>query len=119
MDQVTQQNSAYSEETASASEELSSQAESLKDVVDMLVSIVGSASRKENMRRESSRKVPRAGASKPLRRDRISGRVHDILNERNRMDAASMLSVGVNSGGRTLIKPSQVIPMEEDEFKEF
>jgi methyl-accepting chemotaxis protein len=43
MDQVTQQNAANAEETASASEELSAQAEVMNDVVNQLVTIVGGA----------------------------------------------------------------------------
>jgi methyl-accepting chemotaxis protein len=45
MDQVTQQTAANAEESASASEQLSAQSQAVMDVVNRLLSLVGSGSR--------------------------------------------------------------------------
>ena len=103
MDKITQQNSANSEETASASNELSGQAKDLNLLVGALVSIVGTNSsakntgdkRKEKKARKSRGKVKRIDLSKKV----------------------------VKKGrGRVVVKAisiDQAIPMGDEDLKDF
>ncbi|MDH3975012.1 MAG: methyl-accepting chemotaxis protein [Deltaproteobacteria bacterium] len=110
MDQVTQQNSAFSEETASASEELSSQAESLKDLVDRLSEIIGGAGAARTVatvhRAPAVKKI--AGPAGPAGQAKaVPGALHKA--------AAPARKVATQK----VVKPNEVIPMDEEEFKEF
>lgn len=110
MDQVTQQNSAFSEETASASEELSSQAESLKDLVDRLSEIIGGAG---TLGQASS--IHRTGAVKHVaakQAGHVQQAVHGLLGK----GAPAARKPGMAAKA---VKPNEVIPMDDDEFKEF
>ncbi|SDT85001.1 methyl-accepting chemotaxis protein [Desulfobacula phenolica] len=96
MDKVVQQNAANAEESASASEEMNAQAEQLKDYVEDLVKLV-------------------TGKTKG-----ISGRGfqnnHNISFAPEKEFAVkkrAMLSL------KNEVKPEQLIPFEEDEFKDF
>ncbi len=124
MDQVTQQNSAYAEETASSSEELSSQAESLNDIVGTLVGIVGGGTDSNRNSPQVFHQVKPAvtfrstaasngngnGRAKVKGNGRGNGKGHpDFLPQT--VVAASARSASIN--------PELVIPMNEDEFREF
>ena len=120
MDQVTQQNSAYSEETASSSEELSSQAESMNDIVGTLVEIVGGSTGQTSIsgpQNKSKRPSPIAH----LHAQQHSGKGRGNGNGKgkgrgNGKDHPHPLPQAVTAA---LISPGQVIPMNEEEFKEF
>ncbi len=90
MDKVTQQNAANAEESASASEEMNAQAAQMKEIVDELVKLVG-ASRTTG------------SVSKPLARQ-----------------ISSVHSSGHRFDGKTPreISPEQLIPFEDDNFKD-
>jgi methyl-accepting chemotaxis protein len=104
MDKVTQQSAANAEESASASEEMNAQAEQMKGVVEELAAIVGrradrsAGSGKQstvgNKTKASTRKTLTAPAK--MLRDK-EGAVHE---------------------GRE-VKPDEVIPMDEGDFKDF
>ena len=121
MDQVTQQNSAYSEETASSSEELSAQAENLKDIVETLVGIVG-GSREYNMRRRAeSAPSKRAKKYEYAKREgspdkAISNIVHNLVKESKEKE--NNLSWSGRNTAR-VVRPNEVIPMDDEDFKEF
>lgn len=113
MDQVTQQNSAYSEETASASEELSSQAESLKDLVDGLAEIVGGAG---TGRKVSSGHI--GGTSR--KRAGQGGHIQQTLQGIIKEGTSKVAEPAKRSAATTkVVNPNEVIPMSDDEFKEF
>ncbi len=111
MDQLTQQNSAFSEETASSSEELSSQAESLKGLVERLSEIIGGAgsvdrvSTGANVKRRAIKKV-----------GSVSEAVNELLHKNSSNGGLAARKVG---NAERLVTASDVIPMEEDDFKEF
>jgi methyl-accepting chemotaxis protein len=89
MDKAVQQNASTSEESASAAEELSSQAEQLNSMVNELVAMVGGAGH--------------ATVQKSIRRPparKAHGHQHQL---------------GTASGKN----PEQLIPMDEDDFKDF
>ena len=102
MDKVTQQNAANAEESASASEEMNAQAEQMKVMVNELVSLVG-----------GSRKKNRADAS-PLGENAKTA-THEVLAA----PAKTAKSIEVAASGKNEVRPDEVIPMEDDDFKDF
>jgi methyl-accepting chemotaxis protein len=91
MDRGVQQNASTSEESASAAEELSAQAERLRGMVDDLVAIVGGSAADGNGPR---RRVPRA-VSETAPKARLLPQPKPEEN------------------------PDRLIPMDEDDFKDF
>jgi methyl-accepting chemotaxis protein len=98
MNNVTQQTAANAEESASAAEELAAQSETMKGVVTELTAIVGSGSRGNNGRLAAPAQ-PTAGLKTRI------GKVSQGLGRRK---------------GQTDHKtPEQIIPLEDDNFKDF
>jgi len=102
MDKVVQQNAADSEESASAAEELSAQAEEMRKMVAQLETVISGAQRDENDRASRSRpETPvRRFEKKPMNKSRISPRSNQAVKQ-------------------IRTRPEQVIPLDEDEFKDF
>ncbi len=99
MDKVTQTNASNAEESASASEELSAQADQMRQVVGQLSEIVGgSATSGHN---GHGRKAParKLATARPAR--------------------APQLTHKSDSSGHAIAKPDDVIPMDDDGFKDF
>jgi methyl-accepting chemotaxis protein len=97
MDKVVQQVAANAEESASASEELNAQAEQMQAFVMELVNMVGgSASRGGS--RSARKRNGKAGAKKSAKRK------------------LKALSAPEKKGGP---RPEEIIPMDDDDFKEF
>jgi methyl-accepting chemotaxis protein len=110
MDKVTQQNAANAEESASASEELSAQAEQMMGVVGELSALVGGNSNSEET----------------VSRQQTFGKKHRI--EPKRALSASVGKAKVPAVHKTKpaeishgaeVKPNQVIPLDEGDFKGF
>jgi methyl-accepting chemotaxis protein len=110
MDKVTQQNAANAEESASASEELSAQAEQMMGVVGELSALVGGNSNSEET----------------VSRQQTFGKKHRI--EPKRALSASVGKAKVPAVHKTKpaeishgaeVKPNQVIPLDEEDFKGF
>jgi len=97
MDKIVQQNAANAEESASASEEMSAQAEQMKGYVDDLVALVGGTSKKAT---EVSAVQAKPQAATGHRAIPAPAR-HDIVPKTRE------------------VTPEQVIPMDEDDFKDF
>jgi len=111
MDKVTQQNAANAEECASASDELSTQAESLKHIVDDLVGLV------TGTRQQSS-----ALDSRPLPRRSTGGTAR--LTARRSPGAAPISGTAPKrlpgpASAPKVMRPSEVIPLDGDDFKDF
>ncbi len=102
MDKVVQQNAATAEESASASEEMSAQAEQMKGMVDELLSIVNGDGH---------------GASRvylPAKR----------ISSAETHQGSKVLTPGARgkvlaARGAEEVKPHQVIPMGDEDFKDF
>ncbi len=110
MDKVTQQNAANAEESASASEEMNAQAEQMKVYVAELVSVVGGAAH------TGARGNEEPGGS-PRRKDPAlpSKRATGAVTTR-----AIALAGPKSTGAKAKkVEPSQVIPLETDDFKDF
>ena len=104
MDKVVQQNAANAEESASASEEMSAQAEQMKGYVEELVALVGGNKNGAEQGRQASIKMLKAfkkrSVASPEKVDRSKG-----------MGVATLKAKEVN--------PDQVIPMDDEDFKDF
>lgn len=131
MDQVTQQNAANAEETASFSEELSAQAESLKSLVSRIAGEVGTDKEQtEGSTKEKTRSSKKEVFLHPSKRT-VSARKksdyrttwgnkrqdgnefhHDVLDE-------SLQGENKNKHVVSATKSNRIIPMTDNEFKDF
>jgi methyl-accepting chemotaxis protein len=98
MDKVTQQNAANAEESASASEEMSAQAEQLKDISVELVEIVGGNVNGATNGNNGAMKVVRP-------------------NNREALNTPPKELISINRSRH--VNPDEIIPMNDDEFKDF
>jgi methyl-accepting chemotaxis protein len=117
MDKVVQENAANAEESASASEEMNAQAEQMKEFVGHLVSLMGGNTG--------------AGTS-PVKQGQISGYEGNVSTA-NRQPGIGIRKTFVPTmkkgrdkqmwaGGYRKakeVRPDQVIPLEEEDFREF
>jgi len=104
MDKVTQQNAANAEESAAASEEMNAQAEGLRGIVGDLIRLVGGGA---NGMHTSNRMLERFRSTKktlnvPAKTIAVAG--HPRIMTRD--------------GGK-VVKPNDIIPMEEGSFEDF
>jgi len=104
MDKVTQSNAANAEESASASEEMSAQAEQMKAMVGELVTLVGASGNGP-----APRAVAAAGAPQtPIRK--ALGFAAPVKRAQSQSLAAERSKE---------ITPQQVIPLDDEDFKDF
>ena len=110
MDKVTQQQAASAEESASASEKLHAQAEQMKVFVVDLVAVVGGAGNGSGLSRGGQkRKAPLSGADRKA-----------IHMEDGRKKGKSLIARGKDrSANARSLRPEQVIPLEDGNFKDF
>ncbi len=106
MDQVTQSNAANSEESASASEELSAQAAELNQMVDELRMIVGGG--------QANGRAIVSHAS-----GTISHAAHMHGGGERRRTHIPGLSNSSRGSSQAVVKPEQVIPLNDDDLKDF
>jgi methyl-accepting chemotaxis protein len=104
MDKVVQQNAANAEESASASEEMSAQAEQMKGYVEELVALVGGSKNGAKDDRQPSMKTLRTLSKRPVT---APGKATGTQN----MEVAQYKAKEV--------KPELVIPLDEEDFKDF
>ncbi|MBN2514585.1 MAG: chemotaxis protein [Deltaproteobacteria bacterium] len=104
MDKVTQQTAANAEESASASEEMSAQAEGMKNLVTDLITLVGGRSNG-------------AGAHKRSNGRKGLGNIRKALTASREKRETGLPAHPKARGG--VIKPDEIIPMNEEEFKDF
>jgi methyl-accepting chemotaxis protein len=104
MDKVVQQNAANAEESASASEEMNAQAEQVKGYVEKLVALVGSSNNGAKYDRPSHMKALNAFTKRAVTAPGKSIRTQ-------RMEVALHKTKEIN--------PEQVIPMDDEDFKDF
>jgi methyl-accepting chemotaxis protein len=115
MDKVVQNNAASAEESASASEEMNAQAEMMKGFVGELVAMVGGRSGSGLVsERESTHNGGNGG--------HVGALIHHPKFDVKKAQAAPVkkgkeMKVPVPKGKE--VKPDQVIPMGEADFKEF
>jgi len=109
MDKVTQQNAANAEENASASEEMSSQAESMKGVVRDLISLVGGSGKGTS------------SMDHGVSSEEIASGKKIAVGVRKVLAAPVKKTRGKEAGAYSAkeVRPYDVIPMEEGDFKDF
>lgn len=138
MDKLTQQNASSAEESASASEELSAQSQELAEMVRILMQVVrgdtaggapglashpgfvshpvSAASRSEAHARTAAH--PAEGAARARSgRDTREWRPREGRDQRAR-SAAAFSETAPASAGKT-VRPEEVIPLNDDELKDF
>lgn len=134
MDQVIQQNAANSEETSAASEELSAHAQGLKELVNTIareINMDGEGNRKvgkpaeKRMAEESEEYfMPHKKKSSPIKKE-ITGRAGRRTSDAGSRGAGANREEDVSGdgkikkAGRLSGKYEEVIPMSNDDFKDF
>ncbi len=113
VDKVTQQSASSAEQSASASEEMNAQAEQMKVIVDKLLDLVGGRKNEVSRRYGAAAGVEHVGTM-------IGGGVRKALKApaRTTEEVAVPKAQPEPRRGRE-VKPEEVIPMEEEEFKDF
>lgn len=105
MDKVAQQTAASAEESASAAEELNAQAEQMKHYIRDLVELVGGQDDRSGLiaagPAANRGTLQKSGAVKAM----------DLVKQDRR--------VAVASGKEKVVRPDQIIPLEEGDFKDF
>jgi methyl-accepting chemotaxis protein len=118
MDQVTQQNASSAEESASASEQLTSQAEALNGMVRELQQVIGGA-RAITAEAQTSVSI---GSERRSKVGEIPGKVTAKMNvvHKAQMHAKLAHPAGKASTGPKVVKPEEVIPLDdESKLKQF
>ncbi len=107
MDKVTQQNAATAEESAASSEELNAQAEEMKSFVAELAAMV------------SGKEAVSAGMLRTPRRMKPAGPMRPA--PRKALTAAGKTGRGkaLTAHRSKVVNPNDIIPMDDDDFKEF
>jgi methyl-accepting chemotaxis protein len=106
MDKVTQQTAANAEESASASEELTAQAEQMKGYVSDLEAVIGGRGNGSGSRSQQSTPIRQDKESKTVKRLMLTGQPGAAAR---RKPASAPKRRG----------PEQIIPLEDDGFKDF
>ena len=107
MDKVTQQNAANAEESASASEELNAQAEQMMGIVGELSAMVGGSSKDVGSRKQTSGRGHRIEAKRAL----------PASVGKAKVPAVRKTKPEISQGAE--VKPNQIIPLDEEDFKGF
>ncbi len=122
MDKVVQQNAANAEESAAASEELNAQAEQMKAFVRDLAALVEGSGKGNGAAQGMAHLSDEAFSGKPAPiGHRVKGGVHKALKAPATQKKQENKGAGKGAAvlKSTAIKPDQVIPMGEGNFKEF
>jgi methyl-accepting chemotaxis protein len=102
MDKVVQQNAANAEESASASEEMSGQAEQMKGMVDELAALVGGKGKGVERGTATVTKTSNTGTHTTIAGPaQMAGRNDLVVHKAKK------------------VRPEQVIPMADEDFKDF
>ena len=109
MDKVTQQNAANAEESASASEELNAQAEQMMGVVEELSALVGGSSKDIGSRQQTVNREHRIEAKRAL----------PVSTKKAGVPAVRKTTKPAEISHGAEVRPDQVIPLDEGDFKGF
>jgi len=103
MDKVTQQNAANAEESASASEQMHAQAEQMRGVVGSLGALVGGNRNNKKM----------------ISSEKDTGTAERVGKPTADSPVKTLSPVNLSSGEKKEVTPDEVIPMDNDDFKDF
>jgi methyl-accepting chemotaxis protein len=109
MDKITQQNTANSEESASAAEEMDSQAENMMNMVDSLILFVEGKNQKGVFKAETRQKTPKTAKQ---------GKTSKVMVTKGAFgNSSTEKSVFKKKSGE--LSPDEIIPLNDDEFNDF
>ena len=117
MDKITQQSAANAEETASAAEELSAQAAQMESFVTELAVITGGSGRNNGGGQGFLTTDLSSGQAKVTHRSQSVGGIHKALAHRDGKESGGGGTKG--QGKTTVVRPDQIIPLEDDDMKSF
>lgn len=123
MDQVVQRNAANAEESASASEEMSAQAEQMKKYVEDMVSLV--EGKKSNVDEDdlhaeaSGMEIHTQGNSRPNQFKALSHKTSAAVHKGSNGKNTSNIRSTRNPDPTGRVHPEQIIPFEDEGFKDF
>ena len=106
MDKVTQRNASSAEESASASQQMNAQAELLKGMVHDLTSIVGNRANTEQ-------------ASAMLEEEVVDNEENSMITSSSEKKSVPPSEKKSVSAAANEVSPHQVIPFEDDDYKDF
>jgi methyl-accepting chemotaxis protein len=112
MDRVVQQVAASAEENASASEEMNAQAARMKSYVGDLLTMVGGGAERTASKEEYG--VPSTNKGKP---HSVFSRGEKGLEVTDPARGAKGMVTAIKRGGE--MKPEQIIPLKQEDFKDF
>ncbi|MBU3949781.1 MAG: MCP four helix bundle domain-containing protein [Proteobacteria bacterium] len=116
MDKIVQRNAANAEESASASGQMNAQAEQLKQYVGDLVLVIGGKQHTNGL--YSSRSLLKSGGRETQNSDRRRYKYEEQSALPDPDSSSYERKQGVGRDNKKL-KPEQLIPMDEDDFKDF
>ncbi len=119
MDKVTQQNAADAEESASAGEEMNAQAEQMKAIVNELVALVGGENKVVSRNKASAMVESRRSSQEDLHAVKTEPPVHAAEGEKKMVKAPTKSSKDLKPHKEKRQSPEDVIPMNDDDFKDF
>jgi methyl-accepting chemotaxis protein len=119
VDKVTQQNAASAEESASAAEEMNAQAVQMKAIVEHLMTLVGGGggddkTTPDNLRRSH---LPQGLLDRMRRRDTEASARSRYQGRSAAGEASAERKIPPASPGHP--SPKQIIPLDDDDFKDF
>ncbi|MCF8036385.1 MAG: methyl-accepting chemotaxis protein [Desulfobacteraceae bacterium] len=116
MDKVVQQNAADSEESASAAEELSAQASGMEKMVAELESVVGGSSANNTAQNAERNQGHQQGSGK----QNTHAKTRDQAPKLKRPEKArEQQSSRGHAGGKNTKSAEQVVPLDDQDFKDF
>jgi methyl-accepting chemotaxis protein len=115
MDKVVQSNAASAEQSAAASEQMNAQAEQMKEYVGELVKLIGSTDGKIS---EKSKQNWRQTLHLPWAHGQLAGETRLQTGTEPTVRSSSKLGKK-GSANRGEISPEQVIPLSEEELRDF
>jgi len=107
MDKVTQQNAATAEESASASEELNAQAEEMKSFVSDLAAMVGGNA------------AVSTGSTRTVKSSKVVGHARQAPQKALNVAKKPATGKAVAFNRSKEVRPDDIIPMDENDFKDF
>ena len=117
MDLVVQRNAANAEESASASQELSAQAEQMKGIIGALVTMVGGGSRNGRFRLGKRLSLSKIGPGTDSTGAHLQlARIAAPVNDRSQTPPRPQIQ---GDAPERTVNPEQVIPMDDNVFKDF
>ncbi len=123
MDQITQNVAANAEESASAGEELSSQAVQLNEMIDILAGIISGGSRIAELDYQAiDIKANEGDRSRQRTVQQVHGSLGNLKHrpgDRVEQDHKQSGLAVTTKANQTIVKPEDVIPLDDEELKRF